>query len=424
MKKTLILLSFLLTAIVFAACSDNDNAANGYYVSFEQSNYVLNNNSGETATVTVKGLAPATSDVTIPFVVTGAGTEDVVVSDTKFEIKAGESTAQVTVTRKNVGQPKSITLTLRDAGGVRIGAMDYVQVQLIGANVYSFSESNATLFGNQTYSVNLETADGKRFSYPTETKLELAIDPTSTAEEGVDFAFEGGRKVVFAPEKSSGTLALKFLKKREGHDKLVLRLAEGQNLIAGNHPTLTVNIVEPDNYSGVWAFARMSNDQWLQDNYGVAGNLLVDGKPETDYFTLAGTSDSYTFTPNFTGKLKNYFTAAGKAVKLNTRREVMQEEGGYPPKRVMITVLKIDNVNLNISPVDKTIGTYRVGFHKQINGDTGVEELVMTIYEYKPTDTTPGSMGSWADIYDMNNYDASDPVMLTTPLRVVFTRKL
>ncbi|MGI6242871.1 MAG: hypothetical protein ACOYJK_04975 [Prevotella sp.] len=424
MRKLFIFFAMMLTLAGFTSCSDNEDSAPKFIVGFAQNAYTVDNSVGATSTVRVVSSQPAEANLSIPFTLTGEGADELTLSANQFEFKAGESSAEITVTRKTVSKSKSATLTLAKTDGVRIGLMDYVQVVLTGPNVYSFSDNHDKLAVIKSFEVTLETATGSKFSYPDTTALDVDVDATSTAVEGTDFEFVNGKKAIFPPGNYRGQVTVKFLQKREGHDKIVLRMAKNESLISGNNPTLSINIVGPSDFNGTWLFSRVINGAWLEGNYGVSDTLLVSGTPGEDKITFKGNINGYQFTPDFTGKLKNYFTAAGNAVNLGTRREYLQEEGGFPPKKVDLTVLKIDNINLNISPTDQTIGSYRVGFFMRSNEDTNQEELIMTIYEYKPIDTTPGSWGfSWADVYDMMTYEPDDPIMILVPIRIAFTRE-
>lgn len=407
-----------------ASCSDKENDTAHFIVGFAQNAYTVDNSVGAVTKVRVVSSSPAETDLAVPFTLTGEGAGEITVSSNQFEFKAGESAAEITVTRKAVSKSKNATMTLANTDGVRLGLMDYIQIVLIGPNVYSFADSHDKLAIIKSFDITLETATGSGFSFPDTTALDVDVDAASTAVEGTDFEFVNGKKAIFPAGKNKGQVTVKFLQKREGNDKIVLRLAKNESMIAGNNPTLTINIMGDSDFSGTWVYSRAVNSEWITNNYGISDTLLVSGTPEGDGFTLMGDNKSYRFTPDFTGKLKNYFTAAGTATYIGTRPEYLQEEGGYPPKKVDLTVLKIDNVNLNISPVDKTIGSYRVGFFMRGNEKTGREELVMTIYEYKPTDTTIGDWGmSWKDVYEMMAYDPTDPIMLYAPIRLAFVRK-
>lgn len=423
MKKLLLLFAMITTLLGAVSCSDKEPETSSFIVGFAQNTFVMNNATGSTTTVRIVSSKPAEANLVIPFSLTGEGVDELALSANQFEFKAGASEAEITIIRKTVSKPKNATITLSATKGVRLGLMDYAQISLLGPNVYSFAHNHDKLGMAKSYEVMLETGTGEKFSFPDTTALDIIVDDASTAVENVDFKFENGRKAIFPTGKHVGKIAIKFLKKREGHDKLVLSLAKSESLIAGNNPTLTINIMGDSDLSGTWTYAEVVNKNWWEKQWEISPDILVDGKPEADEFTLKSDGKNYKFTPNFTGKLRNYFTGAGKATHMGTRPERLQEVSVRAPK-VDITVLRIDNINLNISPTDKIIGSYRVGFFMRNNDKTGEEELVMTIYEYKPTSTIPGPGGNtWKDVYDTMAFDKNDPIMLYAPIRITFTRK-
>lgn len=424
MRKLFILFAMMILAGL-TSCSDKEENTAKFIVGFAQNAYVVDNSVGATTTVRIVSSSPAEVDLSVPFILTGEGAEEISVSANRFEFKAGDSSAEITISRKSVSKSKNATMTLANADGVRLGLMDYIQVVLTGPNVYSFTNNHDKLAIRKSFEITMETATGARFFFPDTTAYDIAVDEASTAVEGIDFEFANGKKAIFPAGKNTGQVTLQYLQKREGHDKIVLRMAKNESLISGNNPTLTINIAGASDFSGTWKFAGVVNGGWLYDYTGLSDTLLVTGTPENDYFTFKGDNNSYQFTPHFSGKLLNYFTAAGTATNIGTRPERLQEEGGFPPKKVDLTVLRMENINLNISPTDKTIDSYRVGFFMRNNDNTNQEELIMTIYEYKPTDTTLGDWGtSWADAYDnMASYSGDDPVMLSFPIRIAFTRK-
>ncbi|MFQ7113752.1 hypothetical protein [Hallella bergensis] len=424
MKKLFIFFAMVLTLAGITSCSDKEDDMPKFIVGFAQNAYTVDNSVGAVTTVRLVSSSPAETNLTVPFTLTGEGAGELTVSAQQFEFKAGESAAEITVTRKAVSKSRSATMTLANTDGVRLGLMDYTQVVLIGPNVYSFADSHDKLAIVKSFDITLETATGSKFSFPDTTALDVDVDAASTAVEGTDFEFVNGKKAIFPAGKNKGQVTIKFLKKREGHDKIVLGLNKSESMIPGNNPTLTISIMGDADLSGTWVFSSVINNTWWEQSWGIAATILVDGTPEGDEFTLKGDGKNYQFTPNFTGKLKNYFTAAGTATNIGTRIEWLQEEGGFPPKKTDLTVLKIDNINLNISPVDKTIGSYRVGFFMRSSEKTNQEMLIMTIYEYKPTDTTIGESGtSWKELYESMAYSGSDPAMLDAPIRIAFTRK-
>lgn len=427
MKKTIFLMTLL--CLVFASCKEDESTQTGMPVGTEKAYYTLQNEVGATVRLGMKTIKPAETDLEIPVKFTGAEEGvDFTASANAFHVKKGDSQAFITLTRKKVSASKTLMATLQPTNGVKVGMLKYSEVYFVGANIYSFDDTKAQLALSNAFAVSIRTDKGDRFSFNTETKLDVELDKElSTAVEGTHFKFANDeKKIVFKPGDNTGTIALDFLKLEKGKDKIVLRLPATDNLSVGKNSMMTIQIVGPANFNGTWAFKTVSNAKWLKDNMGANAEVLVDGTPENDLITFKGDNDAYIFTPQLKGKLKNYFTAPGKATYMGTRVEMMQEYGGWPMPKAQLSVLRIDNVNLSMDEKDQNIKQARVGFRLVKSKDTGEEMLEMTIYDYKPVENTiKMDWGStWKETYEMMEYSAveGEPVMLSCPLRVLFTK--
>jgi hypothetical protein len=423
MKKLLFLAAMLCGALGFTGCSDDDDPIE---VSLAGTSYTLLNEDGATVTVTATASAAMPADVQVPFTITG-GTEgtEYNVSAQAFSFKSGETSASVVVSRANATDQRDLTISLGAASGIQIGAVSYATITVVGSNIYSFSDSNDKLAMDKSFAIELETAAGAKFSFASEVEIpiEVVADGT-TAVEGTHYQFANNKKVAtFAAGSSKGYVSMTFLKLEEGKDQVTLKVSDDAKLYAGNNPTLRIKIVGPSDFSGTWAYEKITNEEWLLGEYTCgfpALSTIITGDEENDQFTLTGDNGNYTFTPNFAGKLKNYFTAAGKATLSGTRTDHLQELGIWPTPTMDLSVLKIENINVNMSETDKTIGTYGVGFILTRNDDEE-ERLWMTIYQYAPTENTV--VGSWGYTFadyskDMGGVDG----METFPIRIYFKR--
>ena len=143
-----------------------------------------------------------------------------------------------------------------------------------------------------------------------------------------------------------------------------------------------------------------------------------------DSFKFEVADGGYKFTPDFTGKLKNYFTKATKAAYIGARDERMQELASMNPPTWQMFRYEFDEVNKAMSATDNKAAKGRVGFFFTTDDDTNKEYLIMTIYDYEPTDVTVFGYYSWKDLYDMMAYsEPTESVMEIAPIRVAFTRK-
>ena len=85
---------------------------------------------------------------------------------------------------------------------------------------------------------------------------------------------------------------------------------------------------------------------------------------------------------------------------------------------------EFDEVNKAMSATDNKAAKGRVGFFFTTDDDTNKEYLIMTIYDYEPTDATVFGYYSWKDVYDSMAYSTpTETVMEAAPIRVAFTRK-
>ncbi|NLI37702.1 MAG: DUF4843 domain-containing protein [Bacteroidales bacterium] len=418
MRKFIYALLVTLVAIT-TSCSTSDNTVVPQ-LNLGQAAYTLANG---TVKIKLEADAAPTTTMNVPVTISGTAVEgtDYTISGKSFELKAGEKEAFITLTRVAVQDSKALTVTLGAAPqGYENGTMSYTTVNLLGkdAAVFSFENYADQLTLSKQYTIVLQKADGSIYNASTATEFEVEVDPSSTAVEGTHFKFTNNVKTFTVNAgKSKGTISLDFLKLETGKNTIVLKLKEKTGFNYGNNDKLTITIVGPTTFNGTWAFSQVSPDNktWWNTSWGANTDDLITGT-SADQIKFEGSSyQSYTFTPNISGKLKNYFASACTATFMNERQEKMQEEGGMPPREVTLSVLKFDKINTNISATDSKVQAAVVGF-RIFKNDNSEEILECTIYDYEPTADT------WKDIYETMKYDPSDPIMLTAPIRVYFKR--
>ena len=426
MKKHIATL-FVALLGVFAcfSCTDKEQISNNI-IGVTTPKYSLTNKVGASLTVGIKALHPVDADVDVPIAFRGAEEGvDFTASETVFHLKKGETQAQITLTRKRVERTKNMLMVLQQPNNARLGIMSYSQIDLVGANVYSFETPTDVLTLKKSYQIELKSDLGARFSFNDTTRINIEVDARSTAVEGTHFKFENNAKVaVFAPGSNTGTVSLEFLKLEAGKDKIVLKVADSEGMIQGTNPTLTINVVGATSFAGTRAFKEVSNYQWLKDNIGGDTKVLFSGTAANDYFTLTPSGKNYTFAPHFQGGLQNYFTAGGNAIDDGKSKEFFQELAAGRPPRFELTMLKFDNVNVSFSATDKTIRPTRVGMRLILDKKTNQEILEMTINDYAPTENTVTmDWGStWKGTYETLLSSGDNPVMKSGPIRLYFTK--
>ena len=426
MRRHIAKLLFMLVGLVVCfSCSDNEQVSSNV-IGVTTPKYSLTNKVGASLNVSIKALKPVDADVDVPVVFNGAEEGvDFSASEKVFHLKKGETEAQITITRLRVERTKNMLMVLQTPSNARLGIMSYSQIDLVGANVYTFETSSDVLTLKKSYNIELRSDVGARFSFNDTTRISLEVDAASTAVEGEHFKFENGAKqAVFAPGSSTGTVTLEFLKLEAGKDNIILKVADSEGMIAGSNPSISIKIVGATSFSGTWAFKEVSNYQWLRDNIGGDTKVLFDGTAANDYFTFTTSGKNYIFTPHFTGGLQNYFTAAGTAIEAGKSREYFQELASGRPPRYELSMFKFDNINAAFSATDKDLKTIRVGFRLILDSKTKQELLEMTINDYAPTENTKAmDWGeTWKGTYETLRASGDTPVMRSAPIRIYFTK--
>ena len=90
-----------------------------------------------------------------------------------FHLKKGETEAQITITRLRVERTKNMLMVLQTPSNARLGIMSYSQIDLVGANVYTFETSSDVLTLKKSYNIELRSDVGARFSFNDTTRISL-----------------------------------------------------------------------------------------------------------------------------------------------------------------------------------------------------------------------------------------------------------
>lgn len=420
--KKIFSISFLfLLNVIAVSCSQSDSNGNQTELSLDIPRYTLGNKVGDTVRVAIVTEGKAAHDVRIPFHVSSklgaVQHQDFELSDNAFMLHKGDSVAFLVVTRKTESKPKAFLLTLDAVEGVKIGALNYVEVRLLGKNTYSFTEEEAELGLSKTCEVKLQTALGEKFSFNKKTRLRVEVDPKSTAVEGVHFKFkENNNEVLFKPNKDKGSFTIEFLKYEIGKDHIVLRLAASNGFAEGQYPTLDIHIVGPVNVSGAWIFQGVSNDKWIKGSYDCDAKLLVD-TVKTDRLLIEGTPTiGYNITPQFKGKLKNYFIAPVYAKFMGEREMALVEyEMGRPPM-ISLSEYQLAKANVAFDEAQSSIRPALIGM-RLITNKKKEKILELSVYDYEPTvGNWKETLNTWKEIY------GEAPFMLDIPLRLYFKK--
>lgn len=422
MKKVLFYLLAMCSFVATSCSSDDDgNSVEAVELNFNQAHYSLAKGEVELKLVSDQ---PATTTVSIPVSFSGTAVEGTdFTADRSITLKTGETEATLIVKRidENIGEEeKELVVNLGTAPtGFKIGIRNYTAVELLSdkAVIMSFNASTGLLSESTSYGITLETLDGKSYKVLQETKIDIEVDPSSTAIEGTHFEFIGGKYATIPKNKNNGVVSIKFLKKEEGKDKLVLRLAERDGYAHGSNATITITINGPYLLTGNWAFKKVSNKEFYENMWGEDTSTFPKGG-SSDQIKFDGSShQGYTFIPKLNDDLKNYFGTEPCTVTYEGEAEKIIEEESNRGSQVIakVAVLKFPTVNVNFSATHVKNREAVVGF--RIIEIDGEQILECTIDDFEPTDFM-------TTIYDIFKDSNEVPVMKSAPLRLHFTREL
>lgn len=399
MKKVLFYLIAMCSFVATSCSSDDDgNPAEIAELNFNQVRYSLARGEVELKLISDK---PASTTVSIPVSFSGTAVEGTdFTADKVITLKAGETEAILIVKRidENIGEEdKELVVNLGTAPtGFKLGVGNYTAVELLGnaGVIMSFDNTTDILSLSGIYYVSLQKMTGGNYKVPAALKLDVEVAPSSTAVEGTHFEFAEGKYAIFNANKNQGSVAIKFLKKEIGKDKLVLRLSQKDGFAYGNNATITITINGANQLTGTWQFDKFANQEWLKSSYppdygsGYYDEETFPKASSSDKITFTGNSyEEYTFTPNLVGDLKNYFNKECKATFEKEENKVFQELG-YPKVEKRVAVYNFASVNVNFSASSKKERSAKVSF--RVTTIDNQEVLECTLDDYEPTDFFTG----------------------------------
>ena len=386
----------LLTLIVFSSCRKSASET-ALFVSIERLNYSLGSHG---TTITLQATAAPTTDLVIPYHVAGEaklGT-DYELSAPNFILKAGETKAELQVKRLVEGEKArtfSILLTPPASESYKVSLKNFAYVNVFGKASYqaNFNETKGTVLAETTFGLQISLIPRGRYRVDEDTHLELEVDPSSTAVEGVHFAFAQSKEVIVPRRErnAEGLFTIRTLKVEEGHDKLVLRVAERDGFAEGKgRPTLTLTLAGPEDFSGTWKLKSWANAQSLADNYGVTTAELI--KPNQDdrmILTKSTDGKSYTAELAFKDELSEYFGQGKRTLPLVGERSISPEDTNV---RAGYGLLLFAGANLSFDAAQPEKGDVQVAFRLIPAEEAGKKpELEVLILKFKPNAT------SWTD---------------------------
>ena len=379
----------LLAVLLFSGCRKSEPETT-LFVSIERLNYSLGSHG---TTITLQATAAPTTDLVIPYHVAGEaklGT-DYELSAPNFILKAGETKAELQVKRLVEGEKArtfSILLTPPASGPYKVSLKNFAYVNVFGKASYqaNFNETKGTVLAETTFGLRISGIPSGRYRVDEDTHLELEVDPSSTAVEGVHFAFAQSKEVIVPRRErnAEGLFTIRTLKVEEGHDKLVLRVAERDGFAEGKgRPTLTLTLAGPEDFSGTWKLKSWANAQFLADNYGVTTAELI--KPNQDdrmILTKSTDGKSYTAELAFKDELSEYFGQGKRTLPLVGERSLSPEDTNV---RAGYGLLLFAGANLSFDAAQPEKGDVQVAFRLIPAEEAGKKpELEVLILKFKP----------------------------------------
>lgn len=386
----------LLAVLLFSGCRKSEPETT-LFVSIERLNYSLGSHG---TTITLQATAAPTTDLVIPYHVAGEaklGT-DYELSAPNFILKAGETKAELQVKRLVEGEKArtfSILLTPPASESYKVSLKNFAYVNVFGKASYqaNFNETKGTVLAETTFGLRISGIPSGRYRVDEDTHLELEVDPSSTAVEGVHFAFAQSKEVIVPRRErnAEGLFTIRTLKVEEGHDKLVLRVAERDGFAEGKgRPTLTLTLAGPEDFSGTWKLKAWANAQSLADNYGVTTAELI--KPNQDdrmILTKSTDGKSYTAELAFKDELSEYFGQGKRTLPIVGERSISPEDTNV---RAGYGLLLFAGANLSFDAAQPEKGDVQVAFRLVPAEEAGKKpELEVLILKFKPKGA------SWTD---------------------------
>ena len=315
-------LLMIILIIVSAACNDDDSS--GAKLSFSRSIYILPSN-GSLEVELRASVAPET-DLSIPVIIEGTAIldEDYEISANGFMIKAGETSATLTITPKNnLTANREIRLSINPVSGYTLGdkKIAIIPVEVKEHIMYTFKPVIYRLLSEIDIRIEVEGENsGSSFRATTDIVLPIEIDPSSTAILNEDFELENGITSVTIPKGSYYT-------------RFKIKIKEGAEDYTGKNAILKLGTPVDNSelyYPGSFVSYNIKLDQlkftdmlgkWKpveikdKDNYVYVGmpdedwiNSLPENNGANDYLEFVHQEDGTDkIIPYLTGDLKDFF---------------------------------------------------------------------------------------------------------------------
>lgn len=412
----------MLACVAVVLCSCQKDPLPG--LSFETENYVMGADEAITVKV-VTTIAPA-ADLKVDFTTAGTAVKgsDYELSASSFEIKAGQTVGEITVTPlKNLASGLNINLTLTLPAGYVAGNYASTTIALASKEkaAYSFAKTESKLVSEVDVTLNLVGLEtGTNFAAGGTYEFPFVLDAASTAT-AADYEVKGG-KAAFVFEKGSKSATVTFVAKGEveGKKTLVVKIDEaalnaayGERFSAGVNATTSVVITKGLIFSdlvGKWAYASTpimddpEADIWTL--YAMISEV-GDGDMNEDFtklvipgFPTATSKDVLEFKyvdgkakliPSGTGTVLEYFRECEVSDFSQTTYTWYYYDGAMG-RTYNVTDIALSKANVNYSSTTPSEKPAKIKACLSEDGNT----LHVFINEYTPTDFFVNSYTFWS----------------------------
>lgn len=387
MQKILFVFSLLMSFSLFWACSDDDD--NGQTLSFGRPIYILK--AADSLAVEVVASEPVKEVVKVPFTIEGTAIlgEDYTLSAQEFTLQPGETMDTIYVRPKdNVVSRREIRLSLREVPGFRLWNNRWAMIPVETKDLFtgSFTQASMDLKSEIVVSASMKVA-GEDYMYKKdELRVPFEVDPESTAVEGEHYEIVGGgRELYMGVMKATADVIVRFLKKEEGKDKVILRLVEEGRFEAGTNGFVIINVNGPTLYEefvGTWTSPNLISVDFIKSMAWTSSDCvnLPLNNPATDKIVFSAGATNTLNVDGVNGDLAKYLRNC-EVTYVGEAPEQLWDQDAYGILRDIVTLeLSKANVNYSASSVTERSAIILV---RLLNKG---KELEFRIVDYEPTD--------------------------------------
>lgn len=401
-----ILMALLAVATLFTACSKDDKVIAPSVGLSRESFGIDSDNEADVKMVTSHG--KITGEVA--FVLKTKLKEGV---DYKIDKKVfsfdNSSNATVKVKfLKNINDSDTFEIDLQPITFATLGlAKAKVGIFVEDVILYTFDKADYIMTASVTTTLQLSKIVGS-FTAEKPIALEVEVDPSSTAVEGVHFKFTNGKVLTVAAGQNRATLKIELIKQVAGKDKIVLRLKNAPMAFkAGNYDKANIAVFGTyfDKVKGTWQFSNFYNLNWFETDWGMETKLFPTNNSASDKITF----DEDKMIVSMTGDLRKYFRNS----TIKTKNEVMEvfQEDGWMARGNILLIDALANVTFS----DTKIKERQAEMGIRTVTVAGVEYLEITVRDFEP-------VGFMDDMWSWMKDGPDMPRMKSAPLRLRFVK--